>query len=315
MYHNRGNSTFAGENSEYGDFPAATGRPGRPVDRASRGRQGHGGHLQDVGEGRRRRRLPDRHRQAREHAVLAAVRPGAAGLRRQPGQRRLLHVRRGLRRQPGVHVAATRPRGRLQATLDFGFQASATALRQGSAGGRGLGGKLQQFFASDDWYTDADSNVYSLPTFLGNHDMGRIGKFLADTGATGDTLLQRDEFAHSLMYLTPRPAGHLLRRRAGLHRRRRRPGRAPGHVRLQVAAYNDDDLIGTGSTTRGANYNQRHPLYRTSRPVGPAGEAPDPGRRGAGAPLRRRRSRHLRLQPDRPHGQNVEYVVARTART
>ena len=35
------------------------------------------------------------------------------------------------------------------------------------------------FFAGDDWYTDADSNVYQLPTFLGNHDMGRIGSFVA----------------------------------------------------------------------------------------------------------------------------------------
>ena len=41
---------------------------------------------------------------------------------------------------------------------------------------------LGNFFAGDDWYTDADSNAYSLPTFLGNHDMGRIGKFLSRTG-------------------------------------------------------------------------------------------------------------------------------------
>lgn len=33
---------------------------------------------------------------------------------------------------------------------------------------------LRDFFASDDWYTDTDSNAYELPTFLGNHDMGRV---------------------------------------------------------------------------------------------------------------------------------------------
>ena len=33
---------------------------------------------------------------------------------------------------------------------------------------------------NDDYYTDTDSNAYSLPTFLGNHDMGRIGKFIYD---------------------------------------------------------------------------------------------------------------------------------------
>ena len=54
--------------------PAVTGRPRRPVDRAAPGGQRDDRRLQDVGPGRRRRRLPDRHREAREHAVLAAVR-------------------------------------------------------------------------------------------------------------------------------------------------------------------------------------------------------------------------------------------------
>ena len=37
---------------------------------------------------------------------------------------------------------------------------------------------LADFFAKDDWYTDTDSNAYQLPTFLGNHDMGRVAMFL-----------------------------------------------------------------------------------------------------------------------------------------
>ncbi len=42
---------------------------------------------------------------------------------------------------------------------DFASQAAATPP------------PARQFFADDDWYTDADSNAYQLPTFLGNHDM------------------------------------------------------------------------------------------------------------------------------------------------
>ena len=76
-------------------------RPGRPVHREPPGRLRHGGHLQGLGRPRHRR-LPDRHRQAREPGVLAAVLPGRAGARPRAGQRRLLHVRRGLRRQPGL---------------------------------------------------------------------------------------------------------------------------------------------------------------------------------------------------------------------
>ena len=48
--------------------------PGRPLDGAARGRQRHGGHLRGVGPEGRRGRVPHRHRQAREHGVLAAVR-------------------------------------------------------------------------------------------------------------------------------------------------------------------------------------------------------------------------------------------------
>ena len=87
--------------------------------------------------------------------------------------------------------------GGMQATLDFGFQANAT----GFANGRPTT-ELRDFFAADDFYTDTDSNAYSLPTFLGNHDMGRIGYFLANAGNTGDELLQRDRLAHQLMYLS-----------------------------------------------------------------------------------------------------------------
>ena len=79
-------------------------RPRRPVHRAARGRHGHDQDLPAVGR-LRHRRLPHRHRQARQHGVLAAVLAGDPGPRQGARQRRLLHVRRGLRRQPVAHVA------------------------------------------------------------------------------------------------------------------------------------------------------------------------------------------------------------------
>ncbi len=87
--------------------------------------------------------------------------------------------------------------GGLQATIDFGFQARA----QGFATGRPTT-ELRDLFAGDDYYTDADSNAYSLPTFLGNHDMGRIGTSSRTPAVAPDEQLSRSLLAHALMYLT-----------------------------------------------------------------------------------------------------------------
>ncbi len=107
----------------------------------------------------------------------------------------------------------------MQSVLDFPFQDAARKFASKSQDNTALA----QFFVNDDWYTDADSNAYELPTFLGNHDMGRFGHFLQGRqpgrrrrgaarprppGPRADVPLAREP-------------GRLLRRRAGLHRRRR----------------------------------------------------------------------------------------------
>ncbi|WP_436408276.1 pullulanase-type alpha-1,6-glucosidase [Agromyces zhanjiangensis] len=82
----------------------------------------------------------------------------------------------------------------MNSVLDFTFQSQAVAFAAGNSAKN-----LQSLFAGDDYYTTPDSSATALPTFLGNHDMGRIGYFLANSG---DTAVQRDELAHELMYLT-----------------------------------------------------------------------------------------------------------------
>ena len=88
----------------------------------------------------------------------------------------------------------------MQAVLDFPFQDAARSFASRSRGNTALA----NFFVNDDWYTDADSNAYELPTFLGNHDMGRIGNFVTqdNPGASESELLRRDELAHELMYFS-----------------------------------------------------------------------------------------------------------------
>lgn len=88
-------------------------------------------------------------------------------------------------------------RGKLQATLDFGFQQQGVDFAKGKPAN-----VLADFFAKDDWYTDTDSNAYELPTFLGNHDMGRVAMFLKEGSANEAEHLSRVKFAESLMFAT-----------------------------------------------------------------------------------------------------------------
>jgi glycosidase len=151
-------------------------------------------------------------------------------------------------------------RDRIQAVLDFPFQAAA----QDFAANSGTTDRLADFFTDDDWYTDADSNAYQLPTFLGNHDMGRIGRFIqvANGGASDAELLSRDRLAHELMYFSRGNPVIYYGDEQGftgdggdqLARQDMFPSR--------VAEYNDDDLIGTDATTAESNFDRSHPLYR-----------------------------------------------------
>ena len=115
--------------------------------------------------------------------------------------------------------------GQLQATLDFGFQGNGVGFAQGRPTMQ-----LRDLFAGDDYYTDTDSNAYQLPTFLGNHDIGRVGMMLTADSDDEELLAARRARAPADVR-QPRPTSRLLRRRAGLHRRRWRQGRPPGHVR------------------------------------------------------------------------------------
>ncbi|MBP1233811.1 glycosidase [Arthrobacter sp. PvP102] len=150
-------------------------------------------------------------------------------------------------------------RNKMQAVLDFPFQDAARnfASRSQSAS------QLETFFAGDDWYTDADSNVYELPTFLGNHDMGRIGSFIAadNPGADDAERVARDRLAHELMYFS--------RGNPVVYYGDEQGFTGPGGDQdarqtlfaSQVPEYLDDDLLGTDATHATDNFNTGHPLY------------------------------------------------------
>ena len=148
---------------------------------------------------------------------------------------------------------------RMQAVLDFPFQDAARGFASRSAATDGL----KTFFEDDDWYTDADSNVYQLPTFLGNHDMGRIGHFVvADNPGAGDAeWVARDRLAHELMYFSRGNPVVYYGDEQGF------TGSGGDQVARQtmfasrVPDYLDDDLLGTTNTHIQDNFVPGHPLY------------------------------------------------------
>lgn len=81
----------------------------------------------------------------------------------------------------------------MDSILDFAFQASAVSYATGSSAHT-----LASQFANDAYFITPNRSPNALPTFLGNHDMGRVGAMVARV----DNSLKRDELAHELMYLT-----------------------------------------------------------------------------------------------------------------
>ncbi len=81
----------------------------------------------------------------------------------------------------------------MDSILDFAFQASVVSYATG-ASARTLNGQ----FANDAYFVTPDRSPNALPTFLGNHDMGRVGAMVNRV----DNSLSRDQLAHEIMYLT-----------------------------------------------------------------------------------------------------------------
>ncbi|TSE17189.1 alpha-amylase [Arthrobacter sp. KBS0703] len=150
-------------------------------------------------------------------------------------------------------------RNSMQAVLDFPFQDAARNFASRSQDAR----QLATFFNGDDCYTDADSNVYQLPTFLGNHDMGRIGSFISSDNpdASDAERVARDELAHELMYFSRGNPVVYYGDEQGFTGSGGDQDARQTLFASKVPEYLDDDLLGTDVTHATDNFNTGHPLY------------------------------------------------------
>ncbi|MYV95079.1 pullulanase-type alpha-1,6-glucosidase, partial [Streptomyces sp. SID1034] len=151
-------------------------------------------------------------------------------------------------------------RGRLDATLDFPFQ---DAARQYASQGAPAA-KLAALFADDYRYTTDKANAYEQVTFLGNHDMGRIGAFLRQDHpqASDAELLQRDRLAHELMFFSRGNPVVYYGDEQGFTGAGGDKDARQTMFASRVPDYLDDDELGTDRTHASDAYDRTHPLYR-----------------------------------------------------
>ena len=262
LYHNRGNSTFSGESSTYGDFAGLddlfTENP-----RVVRGMEAiYDTWIRDFGvDGFRIDTM--------KHVDLPFWQrflPHILETARSVGKRRFFAFGEVYDTASNPFLSRYTTAGRSQAVLDFPFQQQAREFAASHPTDQ-----LRELFAQDDWFTDADSNAYQLPTFLGNHDMGHLGMFLRDDnpGASEPELLRRDVLAHALMYLSRgNPVVYFGDEQgftgAGNDQAARQdmfPSRDPEYDNVGDDAGKNDN-IGSDVTPAADNFDPSHPLYR-----------------------------------------------------
>ncbi len=259
-YHNRGNSTFEGESSTYGDFfgldDLFTEHPrvragmiaifrdwirryhvdGFRIDTA-----------RHVDDGFWRLFLPAMLEEAKRNGI--------------PDFSIFGEVANG---EPRYLARFVRAVG-FPAVLDFPLAYAARAVIAGGAPTR----RLADVFAADDLYTAPGRSADRLFTFIGNHDMGRFGhairKALGDD-ANPREMLARATLGHALLVFARGVPVVYYGAEQGFTGDGGDQDARQDMFASRVASYNDDPVIGSerGATARD-NFDPGHPLYRRIR--------------------------------------------------
>ncbi|WP_225830935.1 pullulanase-type alpha-1,6-glucosidase [Streptomyces sp. NK08204] len=255
MYHNRGDSTYAGESTTYGDFSGLddlwTERPEvvqgmeKIYERWVRDFGVDGFRIDTV-----------------KHVNMDFWTQWATALDKYAAaQGRKNFFMFGEVYSADTSVTAPYvTQGRLDATLDFPFQdAARTYASQG-----GSAQKLASVFGDDYKYTTDKANAYEQVTFLGNHDMGRIGYFLKQDNpkATDAEILRKDELANELMFLSRGNPVVYYGDEQGFTGSGGDKDARQTMFASKVADYLDDDEIGTDRTHADDSYDTSAPLYK-----------------------------------------------------
>ncbi len=192
------------------------------------------------------------------------------------------------------------------AVLDFGFHNTVFEWTASASPAT----VMAAAFEDDDFYTDADSNAAMLPKFAGNHDIGRLGLRIrqANPGIGDEEALARVQLAFGIMFTTRGVPVVYYGDEQGFVGDGGDQAARQDMFPSQVDAYNDDDLIGTDATTGDANFDTGHPVYRTLAEL--AALRREHGALATGAQITRVSDQNLFVFSRIDRSERVEYLVA-----
>ena len=149
---------------------------------------------------------------------------------------------------------------KLPSVLDFAFQSFVTAAIQNQGDVTSIT-QLNEMFSKDDLYADTDSDASTLINFVGNHDMGRFAYFLGDFLDFDSTAVQMTDLAHALMYFARGIPTIYYGDEQGFIGSGGDKAARQDMMPSKVAYYNATNMLGTERTSADDNFTADHPLY------------------------------------------------------
>lgn len=254
LYHNRGHTTFVGENSLYGDF-------GGLDDLMTENPKVVKGFINIYKDWITKYRIDgfriDTARHVNDEFWQAFV-PAILKHAKSLGIHHF-HIFGEVANGDPAYLASFTKKAKFPSVLDFAFR---YAVRDVIVNGESAK-RFADIYRADSVYLEGAPEI--LPTFIGNHDDGRFAGFLRieHPEMSDKEIFKRVRLGHALMLLSRGVPVIYYGAEQGFvsdgNDKKARETMFPS----RVPDYNDNDLIATDLSTADSNFDQSHPLYET----------------------------------------------------
>lgn len=159
-----------------------------------------------------------------------------------------------------AHLAKYTTQADLPTVLDFAFQGAV----RGTVAEGGPSKVLARVFEADVVYENGFETAKQLPTFLGNHDMGRFSMFVRDAreGISDEELQKRVILGHAMMMFSRGVPTIYYGDEQGFVSDGNDQAARETMFPSATEVYLDNDLIGTDATVGDDNFDSSHAIYR-----------------------------------------------------